>query len=162
MHASSHSQPAWPAGPSSASSPHRHPTPSHLPSPPADQQCRLAGAQRMSYPPVVGGGPDACTIHYSRNDKRVPGGQLVLMDAGCELWGYASDVTRTWPVGGRYSGAQREVYQRVLEVRVFERAGGCAWGLGEPQQHTCRVQCTCSAWEKGCHWGVSTAHAKDQ
>jgi Xaa-Pro aminopeptidase len=42
----------------------------------------MAGAQRMAYPPVVAGGPDACTIHYSRNDKRVEPGQLLLMDAG--------------------------------------------------------------------------------
>ncbi len=75
----------------------------------AEYECKLRGAQRLAYPPVVGGGPDACTIHYSRNDKRVMGGQLVLMDAGCELHGYCSDVTRTWPVSGRYSSAQRAV-----------------------------------------------------
>jgi Xaa-Pro aminopeptidase len=76
----------------------------------------MAGAQRMAYPPVVAGGPDACTVHYSRNDKAVAPGQLLLMDAGCELHGYASDVTRTWPVSGRFTGPQRDVYELVLEV----------------------------------------------
>ncbi|EFN53170.1 hypothetical protein CHLNCDRAFT_136970 [Chlorella variabilis] len=78
--------------------------------------CKAGGAQRMAYPPVVAGGPDACTIHYSRNDKSVPGDQMVLLDGGCEYHGYCSDVTRTWPTGGKYSGAQRAVYDAVLEV----------------------------------------------
>jgi Xaa-Pro aminopeptidase len=51
---------------------------------PAEYECRLAGAPRNAYPPVVAGGADACTIHYSRNDKRVAAGKMVLMDAGCE------------------------------------------------------------------------------
>lgn len=54
------------------------------PTPPPEYECKLAGASRNAYPPVVAGGPDACTIHYSRNDKRVGAGELVLMDAGCE------------------------------------------------------------------------------
>ncbi|GAB4823335.1 hypothetical protein N2152v2_010381 [Parachlorella kessleri] len=77
--------------------------------------CKAAGAQRMAYPPVVAGGADACTIHYSRNDKHVPGTDLLLLDGGCEFHGYCSDVTRTWPVGGRYSDAQRAVYDVVLD-----------------------------------------------
>lgn len=78
--------------------------------------CKAAGAQRMAYPPVVAGGADACTIHYSRNDKHVPGSDLLLLDGGCEFHGYCSDVTRTWPVGGKFSGAQRAVYDIVLDV----------------------------------------------
>ncbi|GIL85310.1 hypothetical protein Vretimale_10733 [Volvox reticuliferus] len=77
---------------------------------------KSAGAQRLAYPTVVAGGPDACTIHYGRNDKVLAGGQLVLMDAGAEFWGYVSDVTRTWPVGGAFSGPQRDVYAIVLEA----------------------------------------------
>ncbi|KAI8476421.1 MAG: peptidase M24, structural domain-containing protein [Monoraphidium minutum] len=82
-----------------------------------EYECKLAGAPRNAYPPVVAGGPDAVTIHYSRNDKRVAGGEMVLMDAGCEYGGYASDVTRTWPVSGSFSGAQRDVYDVVLDAR---------------------------------------------
>lgn len=81
-----------------------------------EYQCKAGGAQRLAYPSVVAGGPDACTIHYSRNDKAIAGDQMVLLDGGCELHGYCSDVTRTWPVGGKYSGAQRAVYEAVLEV----------------------------------------------
>jgi len=79
-----------------------------------EYECRNRGAQRMAYPPVVAGGADACTIHYLRNDKTLRDGDLLLMDAGCELHGYASDVTRTWPVSGRFSPEQRGVYEVVL------------------------------------------------
>ncbi|KAL4459002.1 hypothetical protein ABPG75_013867 [Micractinium tetrahymenae] len=81
-----------------------------------EHRCKAGGAQRMAYPPVVAGGADACTIHYSRNDKPVQGGQLVLLDGGCEFHGYCSDVTRTWPTSGKFSGAQRAVYEAVLDV----------------------------------------------
>jgi len=81
-----------------------------------EHHCKLGGAQRLSYPAVVAGGADACTIHYIRNDKMLKPGELVLMDAGCELWGYASDVTRTWPVGGKFTPEQLEVYLEVLDV----------------------------------------------
>jgi len=65
---------------------------------------------------VVASGADATTIHYGRNDKRLEPDTLLLMDAGCELWGYSSDVTRTWPVSGRFTPAQRRVYSHVLEA----------------------------------------------
>lgn len=78
--------------------------------------CRSKGAQRMAYPPVVGSGPDACTIHYSRNDKKLDENSMVLMDAGCEYYGYCSDVTRTWPVGGRFTGPMKDVYEAVHEA----------------------------------------------
>ncbi|KAK9811610.1 hypothetical protein WJX72_006911 [[Myrmecia] bisecta] len=81
-----------------------------------EYDCKVAGAQRMAYPLVVAGGVDACTIHYTRNDKRVEDGSVLLMDAGCELHGYASDVTRTWPVTGRFSSAQRDLYEVVLDT----------------------------------------------
>ncbi|KAK3272650.1 hypothetical protein CYMTET_19071 [Cymbomonas tetramitiformis] len=77
---------------------------------------RRGGAQRMAYPQVVAGGASANIIHYSRNDKAVLDGEMVLMDAGCEYYGYASDITRTWPVNGRFTSAQREVYEAVLDV----------------------------------------------
>ncbi|KAL3157592.1 hypothetical protein ABBQ32_012043 [Trebouxia sp. C0010 RCD-2024] len=81
-----------------------------------EYRCKLAGAQRNSFPSVVAGGPDACVIHYLRNDKALMDGQLLLMDAGCERHGYASDVTRCWPVNGRFSPEQAAVYQIVQEV----------------------------------------------
>ena len=73
--------------------------------------CRQEGAERMPYPQVVAGGNGACTIHYSDNNKKIFDGELVLMDAGCDFFGYASDVTRTWPIGGKFTDPQREVYE---------------------------------------------------
>jgi len=79
--------------------------------------CRAeGGAQRMSYPPVVASGSDALTIHYGRNDKVLDPKHLLLMDAGCEFHGFCSDVTRTWPIGGRFTIPQRAVYEVVLEA----------------------------------------------
>ena len=63
-----------------------------------EHRVKSSGADRLAYPPVVAGGPRACTIHYSRNDRRLRRGDWLLMDAGCEFWGYASDVSRAWPV----------------------------------------------------------------
>lgn len=84
-----------------------------------EYSCRTRGAQRMAYPPVVGSGPDACTIHYSRNDKKLAANTMVLMDAGCEYYGYCSDVTRTWPVSGNFEGPGRDVYQAVHEAHQY-------------------------------------------
>lgn len=79
-------------------------------------KCKKSGAQRLSYPSVVASGSDACTIHYGRNDKRMAGNSLLLMDAGCEFYGYCSDITRTWPVSGKYAGPQRALYEAVLDM----------------------------------------------
>lgn len=70
-----------------------------------------------SFPPIVAGGSNACTLHYTGNDDELCAGQLVLIDAGCEVEGYASDITRTTPVSGRFSAVQRDVYQLVLAAQ---------------------------------------------
>lgn len=67
-----------------------------------------------SYPPIVATGANACVLHYRSNDAELADGDLVLIDAGCELQMYASDVTRTWPVNGTFSKPQRELYDVVL------------------------------------------------
>jgi len=72
----------------------------------------------LSYTPIVGGGANACVMHYRDNDQRLCEGDLLLLDAGCELDYYASDITRTFPVGGRFSPAQRAVYEVVLEAQL--------------------------------------------
>jgi Xaa-Pro aminopeptidase len=91
---------------------------------------RRNGAQFPAYSPIVAGGPNACVLHYVANDAMLRDGDLLLIDAGCELDGYASDITRTFPVNGRFSAAQREVYEIVLSAQraALEtvRAGG-AW-----------------------------------
>lgn len=71
-----------------------------------------------SYSPIVGSGPNGCVLHYVDNNSRLADGDLVLIDAGCEADYYASDVTRTFPVNGRFSPEQRAVYEIVLEAQL--------------------------------------------
>lgn len=71
-----------------------------------------------SYVPIVGGGANACTLHYVENNAELKSGDLLLIDAGCELDYYASDITRTMPVNGRFSPEQRAVYEIVLEAQL--------------------------------------------
>jgi Xaa-Pro aminopeptidase len=75
---------------------------------------RLQGAKSEAYPSIVARGENACTLHYVQNESVLLEQDLVLIDAGCELQYYASDVTRTYPVSGRFSAAQRDVYDIVL------------------------------------------------
>ena len=72
----------------------------------------------ISYHPIVGGGANACVMHYRRNDQALCEGDLLLLDAGCEHDYYASDITRTFPVSGRFTPAQRAVYEVVLEAQL--------------------------------------------
>ncbi len=78
---------------------------------------RRRGAWGWAYPSIVAGGANACILHYVRNDGRFEDGQLMLIDAGAEVDGYATDITRTTPVGARYDGAQRAAYEVVLDVQ---------------------------------------------
>jgi Xaa-Pro aminopeptidase len=79
--------------------------------------CAERGARFQAYPPIVGGGHNACVLHYVSNDAELNDGDLVLVDAGCELDGYASDITRTFPVNGRFTDPQRALYALVLEAQ---------------------------------------------
>jgi len=71
-----------------------------------------------SYNPIVGGGANACVLHYVANESELRDGDLLLIDAGCELDYYASDITRTFPVNGRFTPEQRAVYEIVLEAQL--------------------------------------------
>ncbi len=75
---------------------------------------RRNGAQSPAYTSIVAAGVNACVLHYSANNAMCKDGDLVLIDAGCEFDGYASDVTRTFPVNGRFSGPQKALYELVL------------------------------------------------
>ena len=75
------------------------------------------GARHPAYPSIVGGGENGCILHYTENSDKLKKGDLVLIDAGCEYNYYASDITRTFPVGGRYSKAQRALYELVLQAQ---------------------------------------------
>ena len=72
------------------------------------------GAQAPAYTSIVAGGPNACTLHYNANNAQLRDGDLLLIDAGCELDGYASDITRTFPVNGKFTAAQKDLYELVL------------------------------------------------
>jgi Xaa-Pro aminopeptidase len=78
---------------------------------------RTHGGTGPAYTSIIGSGDNATILHYVENSAKLEPGQLVLIDAGVELHGYASDVTRTYPVGGRYEGAARDVYSVVLEAQ---------------------------------------------
>jgi Xaa-Pro aminopeptidase len=75
------------------------------------------GAREAAYNSIVAGGANACTMHYTSNANRLRRGELVLIDAGCEFRGYASDISRTFPVAGRFSRRQRAVYDLVLAAQ---------------------------------------------
>jgi Xaa-Pro aminopeptidase len=89
---------------------------------------RRHGSERPAYGSIVGSGPNACILHYRSNDRRMNDGELLLIDAGCEYGYYASDVTRTFPVSGKFSREQQAVYEIVLEAQLEgiakTRAGG--------------------------------------
>ena len=75
---------------------------------------RMGGSQAPAYGSIVAAGSNACILHYRAGDRPVRAGELVLIDAGCELDGYASDITRTFPANGKFTGPQRAVYDLVL------------------------------------------------
>lgn len=77
-----------------------------------------SGAQAVAYPSIIASGPNACVLHYRENNRQTQASDLLLIDAGCEFQGYAADITRTFPVGGKFSGAQRAVYELVLAAQL--------------------------------------------
>lgn len=81
-----------------------------------EYNCKIRGAQRLSYPPVVASGINANTLHYITNDMLLEDGQLLLMDAGCEFHGYSSDITRSWPINGQFTSPQLDIYNIVLNA----------------------------------------------
>ncbi len=89
---------------------------------------RQGGASGPSYETIVASGPNATTLHYVENDRRIEDGDLVLVDAGCEVEGYASDITRTFPASGHFTSEQEAVYRVVLAAQhaaiVKVRPGG--------------------------------------
>ena len=101
---------------------------------------RRHGADFPAYWPIVASGANACVLHYVANNARLGAGELLLIDAACELESYASDITRTFPVDGRFSGAQREVYELVLAAQAAAIAAtrpGAHWN--EPHDAAVRI-----------------------
>lgn len=93
------------------------------------------GSPAPAYTSIVAGGANACVLHYIANNARLNDGDLLLIDAGCELGGYASDITRTFPVNGKFSAAQKDLYELVLASQAAAIAKvrpGCHWN--EPHE----------------------------
>ena len=88
------------------------------------------GAQAPAYTSIVAGGANACTLHYNANNAQLNNGELLLIDAGCELDGYASDITRTFPINGKFSAPQKDLYELVLSAQaaaIAETKTGKHW-----------------------------------
>lgn len=101
---------------------------------------RRHGAQAPAYTPIVAGGANACVLHYIDNNAELKSGDLLLIDAGCELDGYAADITRTFPVSGKFSPVQKDVYQLVLAAQAVAIAAvrpGNLWNV--PHEAALRV-----------------------
>ncbi len=76
------------------------------------------GGRFSAYTPIVAGGENACVLHYVENSKPLKDGELLLVDAGCEFESYASDITRTFPINGKFTAPQLAIYEVVLEAQV--------------------------------------------
>ncbi|MGD2119996.1 MAG: aminopeptidase P N-terminal domain-containing protein, partial [Chromatiales bacterium] len=107
-----------------------------------EHECAMQGAREQAYPSIVGCGDNACVLHYIDNHDELADGKLLLIDAGCELDYYASDITRTFPVNGRFSPAQAELYQIVLDAQlaaIDKVRPGNHWN--DPHEAAVRVIC---------------------
>jgi Xaa-Pro aminopeptidase len=96
--------------------------------------CFIHNGSRWSYPSIVGAGDNATILHYVENNSPITEGDLVLIDAGCEVGGYASDITRTWPINGKFSEAQSIIYQLVLDSQLAA-IDACKPGVSFDEPH---------------------------
>ncbi len=101
---------------------------------------RKRGAQSPAYTSIVAGGENACVLHYISNNAVLREGELLLIDAACELGGYASDITRTFPINGKFSAAQKDVYEIVLAAQLAAIAAAHPGGYwNDPHDAALRV-----------------------
>lgn len=99
-----------------------------------------SGAAAPAYSSIVGSGSNGCVLHYIENQSKMSDGDLVLIDAGCEYQGYAADITRTFPVNGKFSAEQKAVYEIVLDAQ-YAAIDACQMGkrFNEPHEASVRV-----------------------
>lgn len=106
--------------------------------------CALGGAQRPAYVPVVASGANALILHYTANNHIIDSDELILIDAGCEYNGYASDITRTYPASGTFGGPQRELYSAVLSAQkelIKLCSAQAGWSLHALHRKSCDLLC---------------------
>ncbi len=105
-----------------------------------EHEFAFAGARNPAYSSIVGGGANGCVLHYVENNAVLNSGDLVLIDAGCELEHYAADITRTFPVSGKFSAEQKAIYDIVLEAQLEAiKAARAGHHWDAPHQATVRV-----------------------
>jgi len=109
----------------------------------------MQGARQPAYNTIVGGGENGCILHYTDNQDRLRDGDLVLIDAGCELQGYAADITRTFPVNGRFSPAQAAIYQVVLNAQLAACAAVKPGNSSKDTLAAAMYELTRGLWELG-------------
>ncbi|MEK7812008.1 MAG: aminopeptidase P N-terminal domain-containing protein, partial [Pseudomonadota bacterium] len=115
------------------------------------------GARHPAYTSIVAGGANACTLHYVGNNAKLNAGELLLIDAGCELDGYASDITRTFPVNGKFSAAQKDVYEVVLAAQTAAiSAATCGATWNAPHEAALQVLARGFIDLKLCHGSVES------
>ena len=83
-----------------------------------EKEFRMSGSKRNGYPSIVASGKNACILHYIENNQKFEEGSLLLIDAGSEWDYYSADVTRTWPVDGKFTSDQKDIYEIVLEANI--------------------------------------------
>ena len=118
---------------------------------------RSSGAQGPAYTSIVAGGTNACVLHYINNNTVLKDGDLLLIDAACELDGYAADITRTFPVNGKFSAAQKDAYEIVLaaqEAAIAAARPGAHWN--QPHDTAMRVLVQGMIDLKLCHGSVDS------
>ena len=100
-----------------------------------------SGAMSWGYPSIVGSGPNATILHYNKSNRRMEPGDLLLVDAAANYQGYTGDITRTYPVDGRFTPPQREIYEIVLAAQeagiAAAKAGNRFSAISRPRATTC-------------------------
>src|SRR5881409_2305388 len=110
---------------------------------------RVNGSARNAYPSIVASGPNACILHYVENTRRMQDGDLLLIDAGCEYGYMAADITRTFPVNGRFTAPQRAIYEIVLRAQLAGIAAGRAGVRYEKIHETAKQELTAGLIDLG-------------
>ena len=103
-------------------------------------ECLKQGSFAMAYPAIVGAGKNSCILHYSSNNQKINAGEIILIDAGCEFENYASDITRSYPSNGKFSGQQKAVYEIVYKAQraaIESIKPGLAWTA--PQETVVKI-----------------------
>jgi Xaa-Pro aminopeptidase len=103
-----------------------------------EAEFRAAGARGLAFPSIVGTGPNSAVLHYTGSDAVIRAGDLILCDVGAAVGGYAADITRTFPVDGRFTAEQRQVYDVVLKAQETALATLRAGAVYEDVQESAR------------------------